>query len=324
MRLKKIIGVGVALLATIAAGGYWYVFIDGAQQLDGPDSAMAAEKTTLSYNLATYNSQVMGMPRTYGVMLPPGYSQHPHQHYPVVFLLHGGHGDPTDWFKKGAALPVIQKLFESKRLPLSIIITPDGNDSRGSSPLWDPAYIDGKNGRVLSAIGSELVHVVQKTYRTKPQPQFWAIGGLSSGGWGALNIGLHFPQNFSVLFSHSGYFTDQSGPNNSPMTSIAKLSPTLRRNLRIYLDAGQGDGKFLTQSQEFHAELTQLGVQHVFHEFPGGHGIYGADVGWNYWHHHLQDSLTFVGDRFKEADLAERASQKLNSTSQKVVHTHLT
>ncbi len=168
MKFRTIVGIGAALLATVAAGGYWYVFVDGAQQLDGPGTTKVAEKTNLHYQLVTYDSKVMGVERTYGVVLPPGYSKHPHQRYPVIFMLHGGHGDPTDWYKKAAALPVIEKLFLSHRLPLSIIITPDGNDLRGSSPLWDPAYIDGKDGRVLSAIGDELVKVVKARYRTKP------------------------------------------------------------------------------------------------------------------------------------------------------------
>lgn len=307
MKLSRLLGVGAAVLTAIAAGGYWYVFIDGAQQIDGPDVADAAEQTNLHYNLASYNSQAMNMQRTYGVVLPPDYAKNPKQHYPVVFLLHGGHGDPTDWFKKAAALSVIQKLYDSHRLQPTIFITPDGNDLRGSSPLWDPDYFDGKNGKVMTSIGDELVQVVRSRYRVKKDPMYWAIGGLSSGGWGALNIGLHRPQVFSIMFSHSGYFTDKSGADNSPMTYIARLSPATRKNLKIYLDAGEGDGKFLTQSQAFHQQLTQFGVINVFHEFPGGHGLFGNDVGWNYWHRHLADSLSFVGERFKDADLIERA-----------------
>jgi hypothetical protein len=30
----------------------------------------------------------------------------------------------------------------------------------------------------------------------------------------------------------------------------------------------------------------------------GGHGIVGPDVGWNYWHKHLADSLSYVGKQF--------------------------
>ncbi|MBC7972660.1 MAG: esterase family protein, partial [Verrucomicrobia bacterium] len=280
----------------------------GTPQLDGPD-ATAAEPTSLSYTLERFNSQAMAMPRTHGVILPPGYLQHPRQRYPVIFLLHGGHGNATDWYKKAAALPVIQSLYDRGQLPPSIIITPDGNDKRGSSALWDPQYIDGKNGRVLSAIGDELVNEVRRRYRTKTQPQYWAIGGLSSGGWGAVNIGLHYPQNFSVLFSHSGYFTDKSGAFNSPMAFVVSMSLMERDRLRVYLDAGKGDRRFLSQSRRFHNRLNRLGVPNTFHEFPGGHSLYGANVGWNYWHHHLADSLAYVGDRFKEADRAQQASK---------------
>jgi enterochelin esterase-like enzyme len=311
MRVKqsrRLLSFGATAFLALALGGYWYVFVDGTPQLDGPD-ATAAEPTSLSYTLERFNSQALAMPRTYGVILPRGYLRHPRQRYPVIFLLHGGHGDATDWYKKAAALPVIQSLYDRGQLPPSIIITPDGNDKRGSSALWDPQYIDGKNGRVLSTIGDELVNEVRRRYRTKTQPQYWAIGGLSSGGWGAVNIGLHYPQNFSVLFSHSGYFTDKSGAFNSPMAFVVSMSPMERDRLRVYLDAGKGDRRFLSQSRRFHNRLNRLGVPNTFHEFPGGHGLYGANVGWNYWHHHLADSLAYVGDRFKEADRAQQVSK---------------
>lgn len=322
MKLKQVIGMGVAVLATLVSGAYWYVFVDGTPQLDGPDLAAAAERTSLRYELVTYDSQKMGMPRTYGVVLPPGYQQHPHQRYPVIFLLHGGHGDATDWFKKAAALPVIQQLYSQHRLPFSIVITPDGNDWRGSSPLWDPQYIDGKNGQVLSAIGHELVQEVRHRYRTQPNSQLWAIGGLSSGGWGALNIGLHCSQNFSVLFSHSGYFMDSSGAANSPMIYVTRMLRTQLKHLWVYLDAGEGDGKFLLQSRQFHEQLDQLGVQNRFNEFPGGHGLYGADVGWNYWHRHLADSLSYVGDRFKAVEQAAHGVRHRQMPSRSHSHTH--
>lgn len=308
-RARKFLGAGITAFLALALGGYWYVFVDGTPQLDGPDATAAEQSSTLSYTLERFNSQAMGMKRTYGVILPPDYRQNSRRRYPVIFLLHGGHGQATDWYKKAAAVPVIQSLYDRRQLPPSIIITPDGNDDRGSSALWDPQYIDGKHGHVLSTIGDELVNEVRRRYRTKTQPQFWAIGGLSSGGWGALNIGLHYPQNFSVLFSHSGYFVDKSGAVNSPMTYVVSMTPMERDRFRIYLDAGKGDKRFLKQSQRFHTRLDRLGIPNVFHEFPGGHGIYGANAGWNYWHRHLADSLTYVGDRFKQADQAQRTTK---------------
>jgi enterochelin esterase-like enzyme len=255
----------------------------------------------LSYELVTYTSTVLPGERSYGVSLPPGYSQHPQQRYPVIFLLHGGHGNATDWWQagKGNALVVLQTLYQEGKLPPSIIITPDGNDKRGSSPYRDPEYIDGPNGKVSTAIGDELVKLVQNRYRTLPAPNFWAIGGLSSGGWGAVNVGLHHPNHFSVLFSHSGYFEDKSGPRNSPMEFVKTLPASVRQGLRVYIDTGTSDPKgekYVEQARQFHQVLNQLGVSNVLHEFPGSHE-------WSFWHEHLADSLTYVGNQFKLAGL---------------------
>jgi enterochelin esterase-like enzyme len=85
---------------------------------------------------------------------------------------------------------------------------------------FDPDYYDGKNGNVATLIGQDLVQVVKSRYRTLEEPEFWAIGGISSGGWGAFNIGLRRLNHFNILFSHTGYFTDDSGAVNSPQSFI--------------------------------------------------------------------------------------------------------
>lgn len=136
------------------------------------------------------------------------------------------------------------------------------------------------------------MQVVSSRYRTLPNPNFWAIGGLSSGGWGAVNVGLHHPNHFSILFSHSGYFVDDSGPQNSPMNYIKTLSPLGRKQLRLYLDTGTGDSFFLKQNQKFEALLNQLQIKNQFNQFPGNHS-------WRYWRQHLADSLAFVGEQFR-------------------------
>lgn len=260
-------------------------------------STASAQTTPLTYQIVTYNSQVMGGSRTYGVSLPPGYEQNSHQRYPVVFLLHGGHGDSTDWFnpKKGAALTTLQQLYATGKLPPSIIITPDGNDKRGSSPYFDPQYFDGPNGKVSTAIGDELVQIIQNRYRTLPNPDFWAIGGLSSGGWGAINVGLHNLNHFSILFSHSGYFVDKSGgAQNSPMKFVKTLAPQDQKRLRIYMDTGKSDTFELKQAIQFQQVLNQLQIANALRQFPGGHT-------WRYWRQHLADSLTFIGEQFQLA-----------------------
>jgi enterochelin esterase-like enzyme len=270
--------------------------------------------TSLTYKLATYQSKVMQETRTYGVSLPPGYAQNPEQLYPVIFLLHGGHGDPETWFdpNKGRSLTTIQQLYALDKLPLSIIITPDGNDKRGTSPYWDPQYIDGANGKVSSALGDELVNLVKNRYRTLPDPNFWAIGGLSSGGWGAMNIGLHHLRYFSILFSHSGYFKDSSGPFNSPIAYIKFLPTQAQARLRIYLDSGESDPEEMQSAREFAQVLQRLNVAYLFNQFPGGHT-------WQYWREHLADSLSFVGEQFQAWDRIQTiATPELKCTDGKL------
>ncbi|MEH2262398.1 alpha/beta hydrolase [Nostoc sp.] len=275
------------------------------QDLQTTPSAIPTQSSTgnlathLTYKIATYNSQLMGASRTYGVSLPPGYEQNPKQRYPVIFLLHGGHGNPTDWFiqGKGQALKTVEQLYTTGKLPPSIIITPDGNDKRGSSPYWDPQYIDGPNGKVSTAVGDELVKVVQSRYRTLTNPDFWAIGGLSSGGWGAMNVGLHNVNHFSILFSHSGYFHDKSGPINSPITYIKSIPTPAKNRLRIYLDSGTSDIEEIDAAKNFSKVLNNLKISNSFRQFPGSHT-------WQYWREHLADSLTFVGEQFKSAEIA--------------------
>ncbi len=262
-----------------------------------PQPSASALAIPLTYKIETYNSRVMGEIRTYGVSLPPGYVENPTQRYPVIFLLHGGHGNPEDWFaKKGAALKTLQKLYTAGKLVPSIVITPDGNDKRGSSARWDPQYIDGPHGQVSTAVGDELVKVVKDRYRTLPNPDFWAMGGLSSGGWGAMNVGLHNLNNFSILFSHSGYFKDKSGPQNSPIAYIKTIPDQEQKRLRIYLDSGKFDIEELEEARKFSQVLEKLRIYNMFRQYPGSHT-------WNYWREHLSDSLTFVGEQFKIAQI---------------------
>ncbi|MEH2267948.1 MAG: alpha/beta hydrolase-fold protein [Nostoc sp.] len=279
------------------------------QDLQTTPSVLPTQRNTsksaplLTYKIETYHSQVMGASRTYGVSLPPGYEQNPKQSYPVIFLLHGGHGNPTDWLiqNKGEALKTVEQLYTTGKLPPSIIITPDGNDKRGSSPYRDPEYIDGPNGKVSTAVGDELVKVVQSRYRTRTNPDFWAIGGLSSGGWGAMNVGLHNLDHFSILFSHSGYFHDKSGPINSPISYIKTVPQQSQKKLKIYLDSGTSDIEEIQQAEKFTQVLNKLKIYNLFRQFPGSHT-------WQYWREHLADSLTFVGEQFRSAEIAHRAS----------------
>jgi enterochelin esterase-like enzyme len=296
------LGIGLGILGALAIAGYCYVFLAKATPLDPPPTVDVGGN--LKFEVETFQSRSMGETRRYGLILPPHYKDNPKQRYPVIFLLHGGHDDERAWVEKIGILPVLDRLYQTRQLPPSIVITPDGNDKRGSSPFFDPNYYDGPNGKVGTLIGSELPSVIKARYRTWTSPQLWAIGGLSSGGWGGVNIGLHHLEQFNVFFSQIGYFTDKSGPQNSPSLFVQTLPVDKLKRLHVYTDAGKDDvmdTSFLTSSRQFHEILDRLHVDNVFYAFPGGHGLSGPDFGWNYDHKHAADSLGFVGKKFQAA-----------------------
>lgn len=146
---------------------------------------------------------------------------------------------------------------------------PDGNDRRGSSPLFDPDDYDGPNGRV-----------------------------------GTL-IGLRHLKDFTDFFSQIGYFTDSSGPQNSPQSFASQLPLIQRKCIRVYMDAGLKDlngPEILASTRQCRQTLDHLGIENVIHEFPGGQGFAGSDDGWNYDHKHAMDSLSYVGEQFQRAE----------------------
>ncbi|WNZ47033.1 alpha/beta hydrolase-fold protein [Leptolyngbya boryana CZ1] len=294
-RISAVMISAIALLI-LAAVGYWYVFIAGAPQLDTPPPE---EVAGINFQVKSFYSNAMAEQRQYGVVLPPGYEKHPKRRYPVIFLLHGGHGDERDYYIKAGITATLKNLYQKKLLPAALLIMPDGNDQRGTSPFWDSDYFDGANGKVATYIAEDLVKEVKAQFRTIEDSHYWAMGGLSSGAWGAFNIGLRHLDKFTIFFSHTGYFIDKSGAENSPQLFVTQISQAERRRIRAYLDAGEGDEKYLDATRDFHKVLDRLGIYNEFCVFPGGHGIVGQDVGWNYWRKHLTDSLSFVGRQFQ-------------------------
>jgi enterochelin esterase-like enzyme len=295
-RLKKFFLLSGLTTLFLMGGGYWYVFIAGVPQLDAPQVEVVKD---LTFETKSFTSHAMGQERRYGLVLPPGYNPEAKTRYPVIVLLHGGHGDERDYQRRAALTTVLHTLYRENRLPPTIVIAPDGNDLRGSSPFWDSQYYDGPNGKLASFIADDLVKEVKTKYKVLGHPRYWAIGGLSSGGWGAMNIGMRRPDRFNVFFSHTGYFKDPNGSAQDPITAIEKIPPHLRSRFRVYLDAGENDNTYLAATQEFHEKMTSLEISSELHVFPGGHGIVGADSGWNYWRKHLHDSLTYVGNQFR-------------------------
>lgn len=103
----------------------------------------------------------------------------------TLYLLHGREGDNSDYLYKTNILSIAMKYNLA-------VIMPSGENS------W---YVDREqySAHYKEFIGKELVNYVQSTFNLSSNKEDNFIGGLSMGGYGALCIGLSYPNTFSKI-----------------------------------------------------------------------------------------------------------------------------
>jgi S-formylglutathione hydrolase FrmB len=132
------------------------------------------------------------------VYLPQGYSSSSPRRYPVLYLLHGFPGRPLA-FVETVQMGVVDDVFTAKRHEPVILVMPFGSTGTFTDEEWVNAVGAGNHWGTF--VSRDLVRYVDEHYDTIASPRGRAIGGLSEGGYGAINIALHHPREFSVVES---------------------------------------------------------------------------------------------------------------------------
>jgi enterochelin esterase-like enzyme len=266
-----------------------------------PTAPVAAQPAASRIVAATFHSQAMRSQRNYEIYLPPSYQQATDRTYPVLYLLHGDGGRASDWAAFGLQAKMDQTIAAGG--PEMIVVMPDGSGHAGDLTDWANRW-DG-NDPVEDQV-LDLVSFVDQNYRTVPDRSARFIGGLSSGGFGSLNIALHHQELFSTAMSFSGFiaandpeadpgvFGENPGflERNSPAALVN--SEAGAGNIYYVLSGGQGDPYFQHRMAEFSAELDRLGIAHEFHVVPGGHDMTAWVAGLDFGLAHLAAQLRDV------------------------------
>lgn len=137
------------------------------------------------------------------VYLPPGYSAGG-ERYPAVYLLTGFAGRGTFLLNDSAFDETIQerldRLIAAGQIRPMIVVMPDGFTRYGGSQYLNSSA----TGRYEDHLVDELVPHIDHTFRTRAEPGFRAVAGKSSGGFGALMLGMRHPDLFGAVACHSG------------------------------------------------------------------------------------------------------------------------
>ncbi|MFI5606719.1 alpha/beta hydrolase [Amycolatopsis sp. NPDC051903] len=134
------------------------------------------------------------------VILPPGYTDPANtaRRYPVVYLIHGyPYGGPRDWLTSGAAPDTLRSLETEHVIAPMITVSVD---LTAGAPSKDWEGLDVPGGPQLETyLAKTVVAAVDHRYRTIPDRRHRALGGMSGGGFAALNTGLHHLDEFATL-----------------------------------------------------------------------------------------------------------------------------
>ena len=214
----------------------------------------------------------------YRIYLPPCYGLDGRT-YPTLYLLPGSNHSDAIWDNLGVD-EVAEAGIVDESWPPFLIVMPEGG--------WIALNSSGGPGSYESVIMNDLIPYVEQMYCAWPDPAGRAIGGMSRGGYWALEIAFRFPDQFVSVGGHSAALLDQvAWPAVNPQYTA--LSQNLG-DLRIYLDIGAND-YVINNIRQLHLDM-ETAVPAVSHTWILNEGRHEEA----YWQAHIPDYLTWYGD----------------------------
>jgi|GEM_PF-3997833 len=216
---------------------------------------------------------------------------------PVIYMLHGTPGDYRDWLDLGNAKSILDESIARGDLPSVIAVFPEVDND----PSQATEFVNRRDGTapIMDYLATELPQYIETHYHASTMR---AIIGLSEGGYGAVNIAIHYQDRFPYAASLSGYFVARDIADNnfafghdvayarvqSPLYWI-KDQPTVKLPA-LYLASESGD-EYGQELNNFQSELAKQNIQASIQFANGEHG-------WDLWRSQLPDVLKWLGRYF--------------------------
>jgi enterochelin esterase-like enzyme len=249
-----------------------------------------------------YYSKVTAKWRRCFVYTPPDYSTNVKGRYPVLYLLHGWGEDETGWYTQGHTDFIMDNLIAAgKAKPMIIVMDnlnavkpgqsaalfagrglvpapsdhpPEPPAGRGAGPGRGATPGGrGMGGMNLSAftdmILTDLIPMVERSYRVAPGRENRAMAGLSMGGMQTFTTALNNLDKFSYLGGFSGSCGGRGGTFDSKTTCGGAFADPAAFNKKVkvlFLGIGSAEGQ---GTKTFSDELTKAGIKNVYFESPG-------------------------------------------------------
>jgi enterochelin esterase family protein len=246
-----------------------------------------------------YLSKITGTWRRAYVYTPPGYDADTRAKYPVLYLLHGWGENEQGWHVQGHVDVIMDNLIAQKKARPMIIVMDNLNAVRpgesaalyfargsltqavpqpppapGAAPAGRAAGAGrGGRGSLASSVFTEmmltdLIPMVERTFRVAPGRENRAMAGLSMGGAQTFGTVLANLDKFAYLGGFSGSSGGRGGfdPKTSSDGVFADAAAFNKKVKVLFLGIGSVEGP---GTKTFSEQLTQAGIKNVYYESPG-------------------------------------------------------
>jgi enterochelin esterase-like enzyme len=213
------------------------------------------------------------------VYTPPHYDTEASRRFPVLYLRHGSGDTEENWSDTGRAGVILDNLIARGKAVPMIVVMPNGDT--------DGSWAGGSSPEGIELLGQELltdiIPMIEKTYRVARGRENRAIAGLSMGGGQAFTIGLkHMDQFAWVAEFSSGLVSDTEFRLDHHLPGFLDHPDEVNRKLRLlFLSCGTEDPRYPGQ-----LDLTDLlkahNIKYAWFPTPGVHE-------WKVWRNALNE-----------------------------------
>jgi enterochelin esterase family protein len=241
-----------------------------------------------------YLSKVTGKWRRCYVYTPPDYDNNVKTRYPVLYLLHGWGEDEQGWHVQGHVDFIMDNLIAAKKAKPMLIVMDNLNAVRpgedasmfaarglvapvrpeaGRGGTATPAGRGGGFGPNFGATFTEmmltdLIPMIERTYRALPGRENRAMAGLSMGGMQTFTTVLANLDKFAYIGGFSGSSGGRGGfDSKTSSNGVFADAAAFNKEVKVlFLGIGSVEGP---GTKDFSEALTKAGIKNVYFESPG-------------------------------------------------------
>ncbi|CAJ1580034.1 alpha/beta hydrolase [[Mycobacterium] wendilense] len=225
------------------------------------------------------------------IYLPPAYFADPRPQLPVLVLIAGQPGTPSDWLTAGNLVGTMDSFAAAHAGLAPVVVVPDGTGSE----FGDPLCLDSRRGNADSYLSRDVPAWIRTYLTVDTDPHSWAVGGLSYGGTCALQLATNHPDVYPTFLDISGAAEPGLGDRQKTLaeTFSGDPAPFIRVNpldlLRSHrypgsagaIVVGAGDSDTVGDSRAVYAATQAAGMNTHYLELPGAHDwrVFSAGLG---------------------------------------------